>query len=68
MVSLMPVGAISAKRGLLCSRENAVRVASRCFDNQMTPVSIIRTGNPFQPFRVSTAPSQGDHVELVMVA
>lgn len=68
MVSLIPIDAISAKRRELCSRENAVRVATRLFDAQRKPVSIIRTGNPFQPYRISTAPTLQDDVELEMVS
>ena len=68
MVTLMPINTISPKRRLLCSRENALRLAARFFDIEMKPVSVIRTGNPFQPYRVSLAPSHGDHVELQMVS
>ncbi len=59
---------LSPKRLLLCSRENANRVASRLFDLQSGRISIVRTGNPLQPFRVCTAPSLGDHVEVEMVS
>ncbi len=59
---------ISPKRRALCSRENAERIASRIFDQGFCPVSVIRTGDALQPFRVSTAPSQDDHVELQMVS
>ncbi len=59
---------LSPKRLLLCSRENANRVASRLFDERPERVSIVRTGDPLQPFRVCTAPSAGDHVEVEMVS
>ncbi len=59
---------LSPKRLLLCSRENANRVASRLFDAQSGRISIVRTCNPLQPFRVCTAPSLGDHVEVEMVS
>ena len=68
MVSLIPVDAVSAKRRELCSRENAMRVAARIFDTQKQPLSIIRTGNPFQPYRISTAPTRHDDVELEMLS
>jgi hypothetical protein len=60
--------ALSPKRLLLCSRENANRVASRLFDERPGRVAIVRTGNPLQPFRVCAAPSFGDHVEVEMVS
>lgn len=59
---------LSPKRLLLCSRENANRVAYRLFDERPCRISIVRTGNPLQPFRVCTAPSFGDHVEVEMVS
>ncbi|WP_176593192.1 hypothetical protein [Sphingobium sp. EM0848] len=58
---------LSAKRRALCSRENAERVASQIFDQGVRPVSIIRTGNAFQPFRVSIAPARDDHVEVELM-
>lgn len=67
MVTVILAEEMSAKRRILCSRENAQRVAARLFDVSMMPVSIIRTGNAFQPYRISTAPADGDHVELEMV-
>lgn len=68
MVTRMPLEAISSKRSLLCSRENALRLAGRYFDGDLQPVSVIRTGDPFQPYRVSLAPAKDDHVELEMVS
>jgi len=59
---------LSPKRNLLCSRENAHRVASQLFDARPGRVSIVRTGNPLQPFCVSTSPSRGDHVEVEIVS
>lgn len=59
---------LSPKRLLLCSRENANRVASRLFDEQPGRLAIVRTGNPLQPFRVCSVPSIGDHVEVEMVS
>lgn len=64
--SLSP--ALSAKRFQLCSRENALRVASRLFCADAGPVSIIRTGSLLQPYRVSTSPTRDDYVELQMVS
>lgn len=57
---------LSPKRLQLCSRENANRVASRLFDERPGRVSIVRTGDPLQPFRVSTAPAADDHIEVEM--
>lgn len=37
---------------MLCSRENADRVASRVCEETMSPVSVLRTDFPLQPFRV----------------
>lgn len=59
---------LSPKRLLLCSRENANRVASRLFDVQSGRISIVRTSNPLQPFRVCTSPALGDNVEVEMVS
>ena len=59
---------LSPKRQQLCSRENAVRVAGRIFDDYPTKVSILHTGDPLQPFRVSTEPSSFDLVVMEMVA
>ncbi|EZP69772.1 hypothetical protein BV96_03820 [Sphingomonas paucimobilis] len=59
--------ALSPKRLLLCSRENANRVASRLFDERPGRISIVRTTNPIQPFRVCTLPSFGERVEVEMV-
>lgn len=58
---------LSPKRLLLCSRENANRVASRLFDERPGRVSIMRTTNPIQPFRVCTWPACGERVEVEMV-
>lgn len=63
-----PAPWLSPKRYLLCSRENAQRVASRLFDAQPGRVSIIRTGDPLQPFHVSTAPSRDAYVEVEIVS
>ena len=40
----------------------------RLFDAQPGRVSIIRTGDPLQPFHVSTAPSRDAHVEVEIVS
>lgn len=59
---------LSPKRFLLCSRENANRVASRLFDAQAGRISIVRTHDPLQPFRVCSAPLMGEQVEVEMVS
>ncbi|MEZ0497658.1 hypothetical protein [Sphingomonas sp. IW22] len=66
MPALSP--ALSPKRLLLCSRENANRVASRLFDESQGRISIVRTTNPMQPFRVCTLPTCGERVEVEMVS
>jgi hypothetical protein len=43
---------LSPLRTALCSRENANRVASRVCEETMSPVSVLRTDFPMQPFRV----------------
>lgn len=63
-----PPSLFSEKRRELCSRENAQRVAARVFDTRNAPVSIVRTNDPLQPFRVSKSPTSGETVEMVMVS
>ena len=58
----------SEKRDLLCSRENAERVAARIFSPDSGPISVVRTRNPLQPFRVSLRPARDEQVEVVMVS
>ena len=58
---------LSAKRRALCSRENAERVALQIFRQGVWPVSIVRTGNALQPFRVSTAPASDENVVVEML-
>lgn len=58
---------LSPKRLQLCSRENANRVAGRLFEERAGRVSIVRTDDPLQPFRVCTAPAADDHVEVEMI-
>src|SRR3546814_16302053 len=59
---------LSPKRGLLCSRENALRVAGRIFDHSQTKLRILRTSDPLQPFRVSTDPASAGPTVLDIVA
>jgi len=63
-----PAAYLSPKRHLLCSRENAHRVASRLFDARPGRVSIVRTDNPLQPFFVSRSPARDAHVEVEIVS
>jgi len=65
---LAPTPGLSPKRLLLCSPENANRVASRLFDERPGRVSVVRTGNPLQPFRVSTSPARGDNIVVEVVS
>lgn len=59
---------LSPRRRELCSREHALRVAARIFDEGERSVSLIRTGSPLQPYRISTRPAKDDTVELQMVS
>lgn len=68
MINALDRGPLSSKRRELCSRENAVRVAGRIFDDRATKVSILHTGDPLQPFRVSTDPSRDAEIIAEMVA
>ncbi|MDX3911144.1 MAG: hypothetical protein QHC67_15190 [Sphingobium sp.] len=68
MALVRPPEIISPKRRQLCSREHALRVAARIFDACAGPVSIVRTCDPLQPYRVSTSPDRRDTVELEMVS
>ena len=61
-------GCLSPKRELLCSRENALRVARRIFDHSPGRVSILHTADPLQPFRVSTDSASPGLIVLEMVA
>lgn len=63
-----PAPWLSPKRYVVCSGGNAQRVATRLFDAHPGRVSIIRTGDPLQPFHVSTAPSRDAHVEVEIVS
>lgn len=56
----------SPKRLLLCSRENAVRVADRLCGATRRRVWVLRTGHPLQPYRVAAAPPLDDTVDLEM--
>lgn len=54
----------SPLRSRLCSRAHAQAVAARMFDAGARHVSIVRTGNSLQPFRVVPAIVDGPNVEL----
>lgn len=56
----------SPKRLLLCSRENAVRVADRLCGATRRRMWVVRTGHPLQPYRVAAAPPLDDTVDLEM--
>lgn len=59
---LLPI--LSPRRLDLCSRLNAQRVAARLNDALGTPIAVIRTGNPIQPFRVADRFGSDAIVEL----
>ncbi|NJC35442.1 hypothetical protein GGR88_002971 [Sphingomonas jejuensis] len=54
----------SPKRSQLCSRVHAQRIAMRMFDAGARQVSIVRTGDPLQPFRVLPVIVDGPNVEV----
>lgn len=65
MTSQTDSGERSAKRMRLCSREHADRVAGRLFEQTRTSMSVVRTGEALQPFRVvPTAEASDAAVEL----
>jgi len=68
MANVNETSGLSSKRKHLCSRENAVRVARRIFDDRLQRVSITCTGDPIQPYLVSTDPGVRDTVVMEMVA
>lgn len=57
---------LSPKRSRLCSRANAQAVAARMFDAGARHVSVVRTGDPLQPFQAVPALVDGPNVELEM--
>lgn len=65
MTSQTDPGERSPKRLRLCSREHADRIAGRLFEQTRRSVSVVRTGNALQPFRVvPTAEAADAAVEL----
>ncbi|AJR27031.1 hypothetical protein [Sphingobium sp. YBL2] len=68
MIRAVDTGSLSPKRQMLCSRDNALRVAEQIFDQSLCKVSVLSTGDPLQPYRVSTDPQALDRIILEMVA
>lgn len=58
--------ALSPKRGMLCSRENAIRVADRLLDELDGAVAVLRTTDPLQPFRVCGDPATDGEVVAIV--
>ena len=58
----------SPRRGELCSRENAHRVAERLFEHKHRPVAVIRTGDLIKPFHVTDEDAFAVHVEVELRA
>lgn len=56
----------SPKRLLLCSRENAVRVAGRLCGATRRRMWVVRTGHPLQPYRIAAVPPLDDTVDVEM--
>ena len=54
----------SPLRSRLCNRAHAQAVAARMFEAGERHVSIVRTGDALQPFRVVPAIVDGPNVEL----
>lgn len=67
MTQSASVQIFSTKRLLLCSRENAARVAAQIFD-QNRRACVVRTGHPLQPYRAVEVPTRSDEVEMVLCA
>lgn len=59
---------LSPKRGALCSRENALRVAERLQSNGERAIAVVRTVEPLQPFRVSTDPEPDGDIIIVVTS
>lgn len=58
----------STARARLCSTEHARRVADRLFDTERRDISIIRTVDPLQPFRVIRSSDVRDRsAEIVVI-
>ncbi len=55
---------LSPKRHDLCSRTHAQRLAGRLMNAFGRPMTVIRTSNPLQPFRVSD--SDADQGKVVL--
>ena len=58
----------SPRRGELCSRENAHRVAERLFEHKHRQGAVIRTGDPIKPFPVTDEDAFDVHVEVELRA
>lgn len=65
----MPLGtscpSLSTKRAILCSRENAVRIAERIFTDYARAF-IVRTNDPLQPYRAVAQAQCHDDVEVAL--
>lgn len=60
-----PTPSYSTKRLILCSRENALRVAAQIF-GETRWACVIRTGHPLQPFRAAATATHDDEVETLL--
>jgi len=54
--------------GTLATFENAYRLAIRLGETTGRKQFVVRTSNPFQPFRIQPAPPANDDDVLVLVA
>lgn len=58
----------SRRRAELCSPEHAQRVANRLFEHAREDISVLRTGEPLQPFKVvRTADVTDPSAEIIVV-
>lgn len=59
---------LSPRRARLLSFDRAYAVAVQLRRSSGTDAFVVRTGNPLQPFRVTSAPTRADEQVLAWVA
>ncbi|WP_287003171.1 hypothetical protein [Sphingobium sp.] len=68
MISTCSMQPCSSKRAALASFEHAYAVALRMRHETGRPQFVLRTGDPFQPFRVSSTGPQRRQALMTLVA
>lgn len=68
MTSACPMQPCSSKRAALASFDHAYAVAIRMRHATGHPQFVLRTGDPLQPFRVSSTGPQRDQALMTLVA